>query len=325
MRQTPNVAVVGAGAWGKNIIRVLQNLGALACVCDPIAYADGHFPWEEILTQTNINAVIIALPGQYHAQYAKEALLAGKHVFVEKPFTTDLESAQELHDLAISKNKILMVGHLLHYHNAFIKLKQMVQAGLIGEVSYIESSRLHIGPRRYDIGILWELLPHDVSMLLGIINILDVNNSTKTQVSNISLQHINFNHTQENLNSENLNYADLLDIKIEFNNNIKARLCSSWMYPIKQHRFWICGSSGMLVFEDARPWSEKLQLYNYETKIFVNIELTPAEPLVTEIQTFLTAITTDTPVLTDSREGLAVMKMLTNIERSYNPQPLCTK
>lgn len=316
------VSVIGTGRWGKNIIRVLSELGVLDSFCDShnddsknfeLKYNTINKTWDEILADKNIDAVVIALPGALHASFAKQALLANKHVFIEKPFTTELNSAIDLVTLAKTQNKILMIGHILHYHNGFIKLKEIINSGEIGELRYIESTRLHMGPMRYEIGILWELLAHDVSMLLGVVNLVD----NETKIQNITVNQQSFSETN---NQKILNNADLLDINILFNQNIKTRLCSSWMHPTKQQKFWVAGTLGSVVFDDTKPWPEKLKLVKYDKDQNIteyNIVLKESEPLTQELNSFVQAIITNTSPITNAHEGLSVVRLLDQIENIY--------
>lgn len=318
------IAVIGAGNWGKNLIRVCHELGVLKSVCDhnpeqAMKYANeynvAHMSFQEILADNSITAVIIAVPAILHAQYVEQALQADKHVMVEKPLAMDYVSANKLCLLAKERNKTLMVGHILQYHNAYIELKYLLSSGEIGDIKYIESTRLHMGPVRYDAGILWELLPHDVSMLLGIYN---------GAVNNIS---VNQQHFYTTNNYSAANYGDVLDINIKFANGILARVYSSWLHPRKEQKLWVAGTKGMLVFEDTENWPNKLKLFKYNkankanrsnSQSIVNeqtIALTPLEPLKAEVNHFLSGITNGTAVVTDGWEGLKVVQLLGEIEK----------
>ena len=172
-----NVAVVGSGYWGKNLVRSFNELGALHTICDSNLatlrcfqeqYPDKNFQTsiEVVLQNTDIDAVVIATPAETHFNMAKKALLAGKHVFVEKPLALIVSEAEELQQLAVQHNLKLMVGHILLYHPAIIKLKEIIHSGELGKINYIYSNRLNLGKFRTEENILWSFAPHDISVIL---------------------------------------------------------------------------------------------------------------------------------------------------------------
>lgn len=326
-----NIAVIGAGYWGKNIIRVCHELGSLVSVCDNNPEIAGKYAndynaslssWSDILNNSSINAVAIALPAQTHEQYIKEALDANKHVFVEKPLAMDVDIAHELGLLAQKKSKILMVGHILQYHTAYIKLKELISDGEIGNIKYIESTRLHLGPIRYNAGIIWELLPHDVSMLLGVCN-------SPIQSVDAHQQKI-FNN---NNNDNSVNFGDVININIKYSSGVLAKLHSSWLHADKEQKFWVAGDQGMLVFKDTENWDNKLKLFKYNKSagktnsvmFEQKIAITPVEPLKSELSHFVNAIKTNSSVITDAAEGIRVVSLLQNIEsklKTKSPEPV---
>ncbi len=305
-----SVAVVGIGNWGKNIVRVCRDLGVLGAICDQddkktnlfsYEYEVAAKTWEEVLLDPGITAVVITLPANLHEKYAEEAFVANKHVFVEKPMAMSQHAAKKLYDMANRYKKILMVGHILQYHNAYIKLKELVLAGAIGDIKYIESTRMHLGPVRKEIGILWELLPHDISILLGLVS---------SPLNNIKLSNKNFLN-----NYTSLNFADVIDVQLEFANGVHARVTSSWLHPIKEQKFWVVGTKGMLVFNNTVDWGSKLQLFlfngvNAEKQV---IAVTEVEPLKAEIEEFIYCIANNTIPKTDGKEGYEVVKLLEQI------------
>lgn len=176
-RHKISLAVIGCGHWGKNLVRNFHTLGALAAFSDPDPEVCKRMQEvcgvparsvDDILADDNIDAVVIAVPAELHHQLAMKSLDADKHVFVEKPITLTLEDAQELCDRADKLNKTLMVGHLLQYHPAFLKLKDMVRSGQIGKIRYLYSRRLNIGKLRVHENVLWSFAPHDISMILAL-------------------------------------------------------------------------------------------------------------------------------------------------------------
>ena len=304
------VAVVGIGNWGKNIVRVCRELGVLAGVCDrdekktslfSYEYEVAALTWEEILRDPTITAVAITLPADLHEIYTHQALEAGKHVFVEKPMAMSKLVAKKLSDKAFRSDKILMVGHILQYHNAYIKLRELVSLGTIGAIKYIESTRLHLGPVRKEIGILWELMPHDLSMVLGL---------ATSEVVNTRLTHQNFLNNNTDLNS-----ADVIDVNLEFTNGIKARVYSSWLHPNKEQKFWVVGTKGMLIFDNVQDWQNKLKLvvFNNHSTSTQAVPLVEAEPLKAEMEHFIHCIQHNITAKTDGEEGCRVVKLLEQI------------
>lgn len=309
------LAVIGLGNWGKNITRVCHELNLLYAVCDTDVtktqkYAEEYnvksISWQEALANKDITAVAIAVPAPLHVQYITEALHANKHVFVEKPLAMDMKEAQGLCILADRVNRILMVGHILQYHTAYLKLKELIAAKEIGEIRYIESTRLHMGPIRYDTGIIWELLPHDVSMLLGICN---------QTLENLTVyQQKIFN------NSSNYSFGDVINVNLSFSDGILARIYSSWLHARKEQKFWVAGTKGMLVFEDTENWDNKLRLYKYNDANSQSItseqkiSLTPLEPLKAELNQFVSSIQNGSKPTSDGYEGVRVVKLLQEIE-----------
>ena len=177
----PRVAVVGTGYWGKNLVRNFDGLGALAAVCDSSAatlakfttdYPDcrGIASYDDILADSDIDAVAIATPAETHYDLADRALRAGKDVFVEKPLALLADHGEKLVALAEKSDRILMVGHLLWYHPAVLKLKELIDAGELGSLQYIYSNRLNLGKIRREENILWSFAPHDISVILGLLD-----------------------------------------------------------------------------------------------------------------------------------------------------------
>ncbi|MDD5170151.1 MAG: Gfo/Idh/MocA family oxidoreductase [Syntrophales bacterium] len=320
--QRSSIAVIGAGYWGKNLVRNFYQLGVLKAVCD----ADGkirkqiknEYPEvrivakeEEIFDDPSIDAVVIAAPAVAHYSLAREVLSAGKHVFVEKPLSLNYEDGRKLVDLAHEKGKALFVGHILHYHAAVVKLKEMIRAGQIGRLQYIYSRRLSLGKIRREENILWSFAPHDISLILGIVgedpNYIDA-------VGN------NFLHAQ---------IPDVTMTNLKFPSGIGAHIFVSWLNPFKEQRLVVIGSMGMLVFDDTQPIDEKLILYPH-TINWKNCVPTPEkaegeaiglsdqwdEPLKAECKAFLEAIVTGQSPLTDGEEGLHVLKILESCQKS---------
>ena len=176
---TSNIAVIGSGYWGKNLVRNFNTLGALHTICDTnktiLTGFEEQYPgvntataFSEVLTNSNILGVAIATPAEIHASLATEALLAGKDVYIEKPLCLSEKEGLELNVLAKKQNCVLMVGHLLWYHPVVLRLKELVDAGELGRIQYIYSNRLNLGKLRREENVLWSFAPHDISVILGL-------------------------------------------------------------------------------------------------------------------------------------------------------------
>lgn len=312
----PFIAVVGAGYWGKNLVRNFYELTVLKTVCDGsqdvrrkmCTIYPGTSVNEDIndvLQDDDIRAVVIAVPAALHFDLACKALEAGKHVFVEKPLALTYEEGNILVNLADEKKKILFVGHILHYHPAVKRLKEIVNKGLIGRLQYIYSRRLSLGKIRREEDILWSFAPHDISIILSLVGEVP---------SYIDTVGSNFLHAQ---------IADVTMTNIKFPSGLGAHIFVSWLNPFKEQKLVIVGSNGMLVFDDTAPVETKLVHYphviNWENgqpvpqkaeKIAIDINDIWEEPLKAECKAFLSAIETNTKPLTSGEEGLRVLKIL---------------
>jgi UDP-2-acetamido-3-amino-2,3-dideoxy-glucuronate N-acetyltransferase len=316
------VAVIGAGYWGKNLVRNFHQLGVLRIICD----ADesirnqmaSNYPDVQILADVDdvfadekVRAVVIAAPAVAHYALARKSLEAGKHVFVEKPLSLTYEDGARLVTLARQTGKILFVGHILHYHPAVVKLKELVRAGKIGRLQYIYSRRLSLGKIRREENILWSFAPHDISLILSI---------TGEEPSYVDSVGSNFLHAL---------IADVTMTNLKFPSGIGAHIFVNWLNPFKEQRLVVIGSQGMLVFDDTQAVDEKLLLYPH-TINWKNGIPTPEkaeakaiglsdhweEPLKAECRAFLDAVGTGQRPLTDGEEGLRVLKVLEDCHRS---------
>lgn len=169
------IAVVGAGYWGKNLLRVFNELGALYAICESNPNNPNLIPYTgiklytdylELLSDADVEAVAIASPASTHYEIVKKVIESGKDVYVEKPLALTVREGQEIVDIADKEKRILMVGHILQYHPAVIKLKELISLGELGKVEYIYSNRLNIGKLRTEENILWSFAPHDISVIL---------------------------------------------------------------------------------------------------------------------------------------------------------------
>ena len=249
MSEKIKIALIGCGNWGKNIARNLYEMDCLACIYDPNSlkakeFISAHrlpiYSLNEIFLKKEINAVVIATSAQTHTQIAIEALENDMDVFVEKPFSLSLSDAKLIADTAIKKNKILMVGHLLNYHNAFLELKNLINKNKIGSIKNIRAQRLALGSIRNFESVLYDLTVHDISMILSITNHLP------TKVFAHSIHH--------NSNTG----PDSISVALYFKRGITAIINSDWMCPYKEHRFSVIGSKGSLIFDDTKDWDKKL-------------------------------------------------------------------
>ena len=310
-RQT-RVAVIGCGYWGKNIVRNLAELGALAAVCDEdrqraeamaSLYRVPVVGWEEILADPGIGAVAIVVPAVLHYRLARQALEAGKHVFVEKPMTFNLSEAEHLCVLAEQWNLRLMVGHLLQYHSAFLKLRQLVQDQEFGRLLYIYSTRLNLGKIRREEDILWSFAPHDVSMILSLIN------EDPEHVTAVGAYYLHGT------------IADVTTTHLRFPAGEQAHIFVSWLHPVKEQRLVVVGSKAMAVFDDGEPWPSKLRLYRHKISWDESVPLphkaeaemvavAACEPLKAECRHFLDCIASGDRPRTDGREGVRVLRVL---------------
>ena len=308
------IGVAGGGYWGKNLIRVFYELGALSVICDTnsqlkfdyqVKYPHIKFTTniEELIHDREIKGIVIATPAHTHYEVAKKSIVAGKNVFVEKPLALKVKEGKELVRLAEEKKKILMVGHILHYHPAIVKLKELIKNGTLGKIYYIYSHRLNIGRIRHEENILWSFAPHDISLVLS----LTKHMPQKVRCNGgIYLDH---------------NVEDITLVFFEFPNNLKAHIFVSWLNPIKEQKFVVLGSEKMAVFDDT---SENNKLCLYAHKIEWHPVLVPTihkaraeivsfekmEPLKAECEHFLECIESQRIPLTDGYEGLKVLKVL---------------
>src|SRR5262245_60201721 len=245
----PKIAAVGAGYWGKNIIRNFATLNALAAIVDQDeataqALCSEHggtvATFEDVLANASIAAVAIATPAALHHKLAKAALEAGKHVFVEKPLALTLGDAEELVTIAERLDRRLMVGHLLQYHPAFLKLKELVREGRLGRLQYLYSNRLNLGKIRREEDILWSFAPHDLSMILSLVG--HEPDCVESVGSYYLHQHI----------------ADVTTTHLSFPGGERGHVFVSWLHPFKEQKLVVVGTDAMAVFDDSEPWERKL-------------------------------------------------------------------
>ena len=314
-----NIAVVGSGYWGKNLVRNFDELGALHTICDnnpstlksfQEKYPDKQFQtsFETVLESPAIAAVVIATPAETHFELAKKALLAGKHTFVEKPLALVGGEAEELHWIAQDRNLKLMVGHILLYHPAIIKLKELIDSGELGKINYIYSNRLNLGKFRIEENILWSFAPHDISVILHL------------------LQEMPMQVMAQGGNYLNRDIADVTMSVLSFKSGVKGHIFVSWLHPDKEQKLVVVGDKKMAVFDDTLP-EGKLQIHDKGVE-WVNRQPVPrkkeaqivhiesSEPLKAECAHFLKCIESGATPKTDGNNGIQVLKILNACQES---------
>ena len=320
----PKVAVIGCGYWGKNLVRNFNQLGALAMVVD--ATEAGRAKARELAPDvpiaedieaaltSDVQGVVVATPAETHYALVKRALQANKDVFVEKPMALTYEQGRELVLLARARERILLVGHVLEYHPAIIKLLDMIASGDLGKVRYIYSNRLSLGKIRREENILWSFAPHDIAVILRLTG------GMPFQVSATGGAYV-----QPNI-------ADVTVTNLLFDNGVRAHIFVSWLHPFKEQRLVVIGSKKMASFDDV---SKKLVLYDQRVEwdrgqpVPIKgagdlVSYPDAEPLRQECQAFLNAITTRQRPATHGESGLRVLRVLQAAQRSLvtNGEPV---
>jgi len=315
---TEQVAVIGCGYWGKNLVRVFSQLGALRCVCDtdvsrhgtlqvtgtPPQYTDSL---DAVLRDPQIQAVAVATPAVTHFAVVRQSLEAGKDVFVEKPLALTAEQGATLVEMAEQRGRILMVGHILLYHPAIVKLRQLIEEGALGRVLYCYSNRLNMGLIRTEENILWSFAPHDISVMLHLLG-----------EEPVAVQ-------AEGQSYLTPGVVDVTLSTLKFRSGVTGHIFVSWLHPSKEQRFVIVGSEKMAVFDDTAE--HKLLLYPHRVDWAgrapkavkaepIVVELDKGEPLKQECRHFLDCLATRRRPLSDAREGLRVLRVLDACQKS---------
>lgn len=329
------IGLVGVGYWGKNILRNLYEIGVLHTACDynpevvsewrkkfpensdpptsnvssftsyPINYTTS---FEELLKNPEIRAVAIATPAVTHYELVKRSLIENKDVFVEKPLALTVKEGKELVEIAKKEKRILMVGHILQYHPAVIKLKELISSGEIGKIQYIYSNRLNIGKLRTEENILWSFAPHDISVILMLLE------EEPVSVAAFGGDYLN------------KRVYDTTMTSLEFKNGVKGHIFVSWLHPYKEQKLIVVGSKAMVVFDDVSK--EKLFLYPHkiewkdgkipyaEKADYQIIPFENSEPLKQELRHFIECVDRRKKPKTDGDEGLKVLKVLEDAEKA---------
>jgi len=321
------IGIVGFGYWGKNLVRNFYHLDGcqIEYVCEKNeknAYkCSTTYPnvnvvddFETLLNDQNVDAIVIATPVDTHYQLAKDALLYSKHVLVEKPLTSSYEEAKELVELAQEKGKILMVDHTFLYTGAVMNLKSLVKNDKLGEIQYIDSTRINLGLFQHDVNVLWDLAPHDISISNYIL-----------AKKPISVQATGVSHTKNEI--ENIAYLTL-----KYENNIIAHFNCSWVSPVKIRQILIGGTEKMVVFNDMEP-TEKIKIYDtgyqyendderndilvdYRTGDIYVPKIKMTEALSLMAADFIKSIENNTNPISNAQLGLDVVEILDAAERS---------
>ncbi|HYY69819.1 MAG TPA: Gfo/Idh/MocA family oxidoreductase [Terriglobales bacterium] len=254
--QRIKVAVVGGGYWGQNLIRNFWEVdeAELTFVCDldpkPLARAQRRYPtiqvtrhYRELLNSPRVDAIVLATPVSTHYEFARQALLAGKHVLVEKPLARSTDEVLDLMELAERQRKLLMVDHTFLYTSAVRRIREAVDEGGIGELLYFDSVRINLGLVQSDINVMWDLAPHDFSILNHICD------SDPVAVSAVGARHLGCPY-------ENIAYITAL-----YDSSLIAHIHVNWLSPVKVRTTLVGGSSKMIVYDDMES-SEKIKVYD---------------------------------------------------------------
>ena len=305
------VAVVGCGIWGRNIVRNFYNLNALHSVCDldleNLKMVKELYPdvstvtdFNEILDNPEIKALCIVTPSHTHFKLVKMALERGRHVYVEKPISTSAEETLILKGLAQKMNVKLLVGHLLLYHPAVNRLKMLIAQGVLGKIIYVQSDRLNINYFKNDRSVMWDLAPHDVSM------IAHVTGKNPIKVLNAIGACCEFE-----------NICDITHITIQFEDGIVGHVSDSWIHPQKRVALLVRGEKATAILDDTVQ-EGKLKVFDNKKNAQNDIEIfdyLEIEPLKLECQHFLNCIENDKTPRSDGENGYMIVKILEEAEK----------
>ena len=316
------IGVVGCGYWGPNLIRNFNSLGGchLKSVCDlseaRLRHMKELYPavtttprLEDLVEDPELDAIVVATSVRFHYPMARQILLAGKHVFIEKPMASSAAHCEELNEIAARKGRVVMIGHTFLYSSPVRKIKEIVENGEIGNLCYISSRRLNLGLFQKDINVMWDLAPHDLSIILYIMaeKPLSVNCQGNANVT--------------------VGIEDIINLSLSFRNNRFATVQNSWLDPRKVREMTIVGTKRMIVYDDLQPL-EKIKIYDarvdrpphYDT--FAEFQysyhygdmhvpyIKQEEPLKVECQHFLDCISGGLKPISSGLEGLELVRIL---------------
>jgi len=307
----PKIAVVGCGYWGSNHARTFAELGALYAVCDrhedradtlAAMYGVRAMKFEEVLADPAIDGVVLALPPHHHADQAVAVLEAGKHLLVEKPIALSVADARRVVDAAGRTNLVAMTGHVLRFHPAFEALEALIADGQLGAIRYIHSHRVGLGKFHAENDALWDIAPHDLSLILAItgekpVNVRGVGSAVLNRLS------------------------DFAHLHLQFPSGVRSHVFASRLNPYRERKLTVIGSKAMAVFDDVAPWSQKLAIFRH--KLWEDdhgwqsemvdpdyIEIAEDLPLTRECRHFIDCIRTGSAPRTPVSDGLAVIEIL---------------
>ena len=307
--------------WGKNLARNFHDLNALKVICDVskplLAEAGKLYPGvdtsdsiDAVMERKDIQGIVIASPPAEHMRLAVRAMEAGKDVLVEKPLALSEADGRKIQETAQKFEKILLVGHVLEYHPAILKLRELLEVEALGKLRYLYSHRLNLGRIRADENALWSFAPHDVAIALRLM---------KGAPESVTCTGGSY------LNSK---IADTTITVMNFPNGVQSHIFVSWLHPFKVQRFVIIGDRQMAVFDDTLPWTKKLLLYPYQVDLTdgqvpvarkaegIAVPLVKKEPLLAECEHFLKCVATRQKPLTDGECGVQVLRVLEAAQQS---------
>jgi predicted dehydrogenase len=320
-RQQLSFGLIGWGYWGPKLARNLESLpqASLEIVADlnpmSLAKVSAERPWIKTTTRvedvfnSNVDGIVIATPVSTHFELAREALAHGKHLLVEKPLTTSVNEAEELIRLAEREQRTLMVGHTFEYSPAVTQLRQLIQDGELGNIYCVEIERLNLGLFRTDIDVIWDLAPHDASILLALLG----RSPSRVQA-----------HAHAHLHPA---IYDVAHLNLEYETGTTAHIHVSWLHPAKVRRVTVIGDKRMAIYDDTNP-AEMLKVFNKGADVGVDPvfsyrhgaitipHIEWMEPLRLECEDFAHAIRTGEEPRANGRAGLEVVKILTAAQQS---------
>ncbi|MBU6450422.1 MAG: Gfo/Idh/MocA family oxidoreductase [Cyanobacteria bacterium REEB67] len=320
----PRVAVIGCGNWGKNLVRNFHHLGALSTVCDAdlqrLEYIAKEYrgvattiDYDSVLADASISAIVIATPSDTHFPLARKALLAGKHVYVEKPLARDVKHAEELDELATNANLVLMVGHLLLYHPAVNALKDLIASGELGELLFVRSDRMNFNMSRRDRSVLWDLAPHDISMMSYLLDcespeVSRVGGWDTLQDGTVDVAYLD------------LSFPTTIDGKQKV---IHGQVRNSWIDPQKVVRLTVNGTKKTAVLNDTQQ-EDKLAIHSQSAhggNLIEHPYYPDGEPLHLECEHFLQCVLRGERPRTDANNAYNVVRVLSDVEKRLSSRP----
>ena len=317
------IAVVGAGFWGPNLVRAFTAQRAELQVCDAdpgrLSWIGSRFPHAKLVNDydavlnSDVEGIVLATPVTTHYDLARKALEAGKHVFVEKPLTASVEEARRLVDLSERIGRHIMVGHTLEYSPPVMKVAEIVRSGDLGQIFFVSSQRVNLGVSRPNTSVIWELAPHDLSIIF---NWLD---EAPTMISALGKDY------------SKRGVTDVAFISIEFGSGVVAHLEVSWLAPSKLRRTTVVGAKKMVVYDDTEL--DKVRIYDrgsdpkehesfgefqlaHRTGDIISPRLATDEPIALQTAEFLRVVEQNSRPRTDGRNGLRVVEALAAATRS---------